>query len=168
MMEAVVGHRIDSHLVQTVNKMSTRSGGNPASKYALPSQPCPCPGDTDANMLSRYFKRLKLDYPTTDTTRGSRRFVKAMKQLHVRRRDALAFGGHLLTGTQDVIPSNTTFFKNFLDLLRKIFVYDPAQRISAKEALNHPWFKEMAVPTMEQRPPRFGWRENERSRSTLG
>ncbi|POR37304.1 Dual specificity protein kinase lkh1 [Tolypocladium paradoxum] len=107
MMEAVVGHRIDPHLVQTVNKMSTRSGGNPASKY---------------------FKRLKLDYPTTDTTRGSRRFVKAMKQLH------------------DVIPSNTTFFKNFLDLLRKIFVYDPAQRITAKEALNHPWFKEMAVP----------------------
>ncbi|GJN77187.1 dual specificity protein kinase kns1 [Purpureocillium lilacinum] len=107
MMEAVVGRRIDSHLVQAVNKMSTRSGGNPASKY---------------------FKRLKLDYPTPDTTRGSRRFVKAMKQLH------------------DIIPSNTPFLKNFLDLLGKIFVYDPAHRITAKEALNHPWFKEMAHP----------------------
>lgn len=32
---------------------------------------------------ARYFKRLKLDYPTADTTRGSRRFVKAMKQLSV-------------------------------------------------------------------------------------
>lgn len=32
MMEAVVGSRIDSHLVSAVNKMSTRSGGNPASK----------------------------------------------------------------------------------------------------------------------------------------
>lgn len=32
---------------------------------------------------TRYFKRLKLDYPTTDTTRGSRRFVKAMKHLQV-------------------------------------------------------------------------------------
>ncbi|KAF4511465.1 hypothetical protein G6O67_003261 [Ophiocordyceps sinensis] len=107
MMEAVVGRRIDPYLVQAINKMSTRSGGNPASKY---------------------FKRLKLCYPTPETTRGSRRFVKAMKHL------------------QDVIPSNTTFFKNFLDLLSKIFVYDPAQRITAKEALNHPWFKEMAVP----------------------
>ncbi|RDA94882.1 hypothetical protein CP533_4253, partial [Ophiocordyceps camponoti-saundersi (nom. inval.)] len=106
MMEAVCGRRIDSHLAQAVNKMSVRSGGNAASKY---------------------FKRLRLDYPTPDTTRGSRRFVKAMKQLH------------------DIIPSNTSFFKNFLDLLTKIFVYDPAQRISAKEALNHPWFKEMAV-----------------------
>ncbi|EGR48707.1 uncharacterized protein TRIREDRAFT_27025, partial [Trichoderma reesei QM6a] len=107
MMEAVVGSRIDSHLVSAVNKMSTRSGGNPASKY---------------------FKRLKLDYPTPETTRGSRRFVKAMKHL------------------SDIIPSNTTFFKNFLDLLRKIFVYDPAHRITAKQALNHPWFKEMAQP----------------------
>jgi len=107
MMEAVVGSRIDSHLVQAVNKMSNRSAGNAASKY---------------------FKRLKLDYPTPDTTRGSRRFVKAMKHL------------------TDIIPASNTFLKNFLDLLKKIFVYDPAQRITAKQALNHPWFKEMAQP----------------------
>lgn len=108
MMEAVVGSRIDTHLVQAVNKMSTRSGGNAASKY---------------------FKRLRLDYPTAETTRGSRRFVKAMKHL------------------TDAIPANNNpFLKNFLDLLKKIFVYDPAQRITAKQALNHPWFKEMAQP----------------------
>lgn len=63
MMEAVIGSKVDSYLVQSVNKMSTRSGGNPAAKY---------------------FKRLKLDYPTPATTRGSRRFVKAMKRLEVR------------------------------------------------------------------------------------
>ena len=34
MMEAVCGSRIDSHLIQTVNNMSKRSGGNQASKYA--------------------------------------------------------------------------------------------------------------------------------------
>ncbi|PHH70326.1 hypothetical protein CDD82_7206 [Ophiocordyceps australis] len=107
MMEAVVGKRIDGHLVQAVNKTPVRGGGgNPAAKY---------------------FKRLRLDYPAQETTRGSRRFVKAMRYL------------------QDIIPSNTTFFKNFLDLLSKIFVYDPSQRITAKEALDHPWFKEMAV-----------------------
>ena len=36
MMESVCDRRIDSHLVQQVNKMSSRSGsssGNPASKY---------------------------------------------------------------------------------------------------------------------------------------
>ncbi|KAF4981351.1 hypothetical protein FZEAL_2836 [Fusarium zealandicum] len=107
MMEAVVGSRIDTHLIQAVNKMSTRSGGNAASKY---------------------FKRLKLDYPTPETTRGSRRFVKAMKHLN------------------DIIPETNIFLKNFVDLLKKIFVYDPAQRITAKQALNHPWLKEMAQP----------------------
>jgi dual-specificity kinase len=32
-----------------------------------------------------------------------------------------------------------------LDLLRKIFVYDPKQRITAKQALKHPWFKESII-----------------------
>jgi hypothetical protein len=33
--------------------------------------------------LLRFFKRLKLDYPQQETTRASRRFVKAMKKLEV-------------------------------------------------------------------------------------
>lgn len=107
MMENVCDSRIDTHLVQSVNKMATRSGGNPASKY---------------------FKRLRLDYPTTDTTRASRRFVKNMKRL------------------SDIIPATTPFLKLFLDLLQKIFVYDPAKRITARQALEHPWFREAAVP----------------------
>ncbi|KAH6693637.1 kinase-like domain-containing protein [Plectosphaerella plurivora] len=107
MMEMVCGSRIDTHLIQGVNKMATRSGGNPAAKY---------------------FKRAKLDYPTAETTRASKRFVKAMKRL------------------EDIIPHNNSYFKNFLDLLRKIFVYDPQHRITAKQALAHPWFKEAAHP----------------------
>jgi len=107
MMENVCDGRIDSHLVQSVNKMATRSGGNPASKY---------------------FKRLKLDYPTPETTRASRRFVKNMKRL------------------QDIMPPSNQFLRLFLDLLQKIFVYDPAKRITAREALEHPWFREQAVP----------------------
>jgi dual-specificity kinase len=38
------------------------------------------------------------------------------------------------------------FHKQFLDLLRKIFIYDPAKRITAKQALQHPWFREMPIP----------------------
>lgn len=107
MMEAVCARRIDQHLIQQVNTMAKRSGGNQAAKF---------------------FKRLKLDYPQPETSRASRRFVKAMKRL-----DA-------------IIPENTKFAKNFLDLLRKIFVYDPSERIDAKTALQHPWFKEAATP----------------------
>ena len=46
---------------------------------------------------------------------------------------------------QEFIPSNTPFNKQLLDLLRKIFVYDPKQRITAKQALKHPWFKETMI-----------------------
>ncbi|RFU31000.1 hypothetical protein B7463_g5326, partial [Scytalidium lignicola] len=107
MMENVCGGRLDTHLIQQVNKMASRNAGNSAAKF---------------------FKRLKLDYPTPDTTRASRRFVKAMKRL------------------DEIIPDNNKFCRLFLDLLKKIFVYDPADRITAKHALQHPWFKEIAQP----------------------
>lgn len=32
-----------------------------------------------------------------------------------------------------------------LDLLKRIFVYDPKERITAKDALKHPWFRETLV-----------------------
>ncbi|KAH9994063.1 kinase-like domain-containing protein [Xylariaceae sp. FL0662B] len=107
MMENVCDSRIDTHLVQSVNKMATRSTGNAASKY---------------------FKRLRLDYPTAETTRASRRFVKNMKRLC------------------DIIPTSSPFLKCFLDLLQKIFVYDPAKRITARQALEHEWFREPPIP----------------------
>lgn len=106
MMEAVVNSRIDTQLVAQVNRL-TRGAGNPAAKY---------------------FKRLKLDYPSQETTRASRRFVKAMKRL------------------DEIIPANTHFLQQFLDLLGKIFVYDPNKRITARQALEHPWFKEVPHP----------------------
>ncbi|KAM0820418.1 putative Kinase-like domain-containing protein [Seiridium cardinale] len=109
MMENVCDSRIDTPLIQQVSKMSSRSssGGNQAAKY---------------------FKRFKLDYPTTDTTRASRRFVKNMKRL------------------SDIIPASSNFLKLFLDLLERIFVYDPSKRITARQALEHPWFREVAIP----------------------
>jgi len=72
----------------------------------------------------RYFKRQSLDYPQPDTPRSSKKFVKAMKHLY------------------DIIPAHNTFNRLFLDLLKRIFVYDPKKRITAKEALKHPWFRE--------------------------
>jgi dual-specificity kinase len=42
-----------------------------------------------------------------------------------------------------VSASNSPFNALFLDLLKKIFVYDPRKRITAKQALLHPWFREL-------------------------
>lgn len=51
-----------------------------------------------------------------------------------------------MTWNKEIIPETNIFAKNFLDLLRKIFIYDPAERITAKQALQHPWFKSAATP----------------------
>ena len=40
-----------------------------------------------------------------------------------------------------------------LDLLNKMLTYDPEKRISAKEALNHPWFKEHPIGCDPSRMP---------------
>ncbi|KZF23984.1 dual specificity tyrosine-phosphorylation-regulated kinase 3 [Xylona heveae TC161] len=107
MMEPVCGGRLDTKLVKQVMAGGRGSNGNQAAKYFVRGQ--------------------RLDYPNNETTRASRKYVKAMKQLH------------------EIIPQTTTFNKQFLDLLRKIFVYDPRQRITAKQALKHPWFRESIV-----------------------
>ncbi|EWC47067.1 hypothetical protein DRE_03436 [Drechslerella stenobrocha 248] len=73
---------------------------------------------------SRFFRNNKLDYPNNETSKTSRRYVKAMRRL------------------EEMIPQTCTFYRQFLDLLKKIFVYDPAKRISARDALKHPWFNE--------------------------
>lgn len=73
--------------------------------------------------------------------------MKAMKKLDVGPWTQVPLCACSTTNnTQDIIPGNTPFLKSFKDLLKKIFVYDPAHRISAKAALSHPWFKETAHP----------------------
>ncbi|KAI9880265.1 MAG: dual specificity protein kinase kns1 [Pleopsidium flavum] len=107
MMEAVCGGKLDARLVKQVQQGGRGSNANQAAKYFIRGQ--------------------KLDYPNHETSRASKRFVRAMKHL------------------PEIIPPNTVFNKQFLDLLRKIFVYDPRQRITAKQALKHPWFKESII-----------------------
>ncbi|KAK3954167.1 kinase-like domain-containing protein [Pseudoneurospora amorphoporcata] len=81
------------------------------------------------NPAAKFFKRSKLDYPAPDTTRASKRFVKGMKSL------------------DEIIPArNSRFLSLFLDLLKKIFTYDPNKRITAREALQHEWFREHLPP----------------------
>jgi dual-specificity kinase len=52
----------------------------------------------------------------------------------------------------------------FHDLLTKIFVYDPNRRITAKQALQHPWFRETAHPDDGTEASRIR-AERERSRA---
>jgi dual-specificity kinase len=96
-----------------------------------------------ANIVFRYFKvrEKKLDYPNHETPKASKKYVRAMKRLEVCHR-SLSASPPANSIFQDTITPHTEFNKQFLDLLRKIFVYNPAKRITAKQALKHPWFRE--------------------------
>ncbi|KAF2715605.1 kinase-like protein [Pleomassaria siparia CBS 279.74] len=107
MMEAVCGGKLDREIIRQVQRNERGSSRS-----------------NSASSAARYFKNSKLDYPNTETQKGSRKYVKQMKKL------------------PETIPPHTAFNRQFLDLLKKIFVYDPKRRITAKEALQHPWFKE--------------------------
>jgi dual-specificity kinase len=87
----------------------------------------------DRNHPSRFFKNGHLSYPLPDTPRQSRKFVRGMKKLEE----------IIPTGTGRAGALGPRFNELFLDLLRKIFVYDPKKRITAREALKHPWFDEL-------------------------
>lgn len=69
-----------------------------------------------------------------------------MKRLGVSTTDGPICGVKRTDTQQDIIPSHNTFLRLFLDLLEKIFVYDPSKRITARQALDHPWFRELAIP----------------------
>ncbi|KAI4160047.1 MAG: hypothetical protein LQ342_006083 [Letrouitia transgressa] len=124
MMESICNAKIEPKLVRQVQSSGRGSNANAAAKFGTQ----PRPRNNMLTTLSRYFNRtLKLDYPNQETPKNSKKYVKAMKQI------------------SDIIPQNTSFNKQFHDLLRKIFVYDPTKRITAKNALKHPWFRETIV-----------------------
>jgi len=41
---------------------------------------------------------------------------------------------------QEVIPPTDIINREFLDLVRKLLAFDPAQRLTVQEALEHPYF----------------------------
>ncbi|KAF4452553.1 hypothetical protein FALBO_16155, partial [Fusarium albosuccineum] len=45
-----------------------------------------------------------------------------------------------------IIAGDNPFLESFADLLKRIFVFDPDQRITAKDALQHPCLKETTQP----------------------
>ncbi|KAJ3520189.1 hypothetical protein NM688_g9198 [Phlebia brevispora] len=76
-----------------------------------------------ARSKPEYFKDGgKLAWPQAKATRQSRKEVRACRSL------------------QETIPPTDTINQRFLDLVRRLLTFDPAQRITVREALNHPYF----------------------------
>jgi len=84
----------------------------------------------------KLFKDYKLDYPNSETTKQSRKYVKAMKPLKVLLPPIIQSDTF-----QEMIRPDTEMNRELLDLLQKIFVYDPTRRITAGQALRHRYFR---------------------------
>ena len=65
---------------------------------------------------------------------------------------------------KDLFPS-TSFSGGFglselgFDLLCSLLTFDPSQRISASDALNHKWFQESPLPASPNNMPKFDFKE---------
>ncbi|TFK72959.1 CMGC/CLK protein kinase [Pluteus cervinus] len=74
-----------------------------------------------------FFKDAKLDWPKAKASKQSRKDVRETRSL------------------MEVIPPVDHINRQFLNLVQKLLTFDPAQRISVREALNHPYFS-MTIP----------------------
>ncbi|CAO3645340.1 unnamed protein product [Cunninghamella echinulata] len=72
--------------------------------------------------IQKYFRDGKLIYPDAKTPRQSRQYVRNLKTL------------------SQLIHPHTQYNIQFMDLIKKMLVYDPNNRITAREALRHPFF----------------------------
>ncbi|KAI0833252.1 CMGC/CLK protein kinase [Trametes gibbosa] len=76
-----------------------------------------------ARAKPEYFKEgSKLDWPKPKATRQSKKEVRACRSL------------------QEIIPATDAINRSFLDLVKRLLTFDPAQRITVREALNHQYF----------------------------
>ncbi|KAF9525652.1 CMGC/CLK protein kinase [Crepidotus variabilis] len=82
-----------------------------------------------ARSKPEFFREgYKLDWPKPKASRQSKKDVKATRAL------------------QDVISPTDNINRQFLDLVRKLLAFDPAHRLSVREALQHPYFS-LSIPT---------------------
>ena len=96
-----------------------------------------------ARSKPEFFKEgSKLDWPKTKiTSRQSRKEVRSTKSLLVcPLLDSAIMTMFLRLHLQELIPQTDGINKQFYDLVRRLLMFDPAQRITVKDALQHPYF----------------------------
>jgi dual-specificity kinase len=98
-----------------------------------------------ARSKPEFFKEgAKLDWPKPKASRQSKKDVRSTRALSVCT-SAYLFLVHSLRLPQDVIPPTDVINRQFLNLVQKLLTFDPAQRITVRDALNHPYFS-LSIP----------------------
>lgn len=108
-------------------------------------------GTTEPEQVDRIFKVMGV--PTDEIWKGWR-LLKHAKLLQMGKKGSK-------NKLRDKFPKvaieeNDMYLSDLgLDLLQKMLTYDPDKRISAKDALNHPWFKEFPYACAPNRMPKL-------------
>ncbi|KAJ3052401.1 dual specificity protein kinase kns1 [Rhizophlyctis rosea] len=84
----------------------------------IPAEMCRNP----TSGAERFFKAGRVDFPNSKTKPQSKKFVKQTKSL------------------KDLIRPNNDELNDFYDLIGKMLTYSPRDRITARDALRHPFF----------------------------
>lgn len=152
MIEKIVGAPIDKEMVRVSKKKQNECGLQYfTNDYSEELADIEILEDDGAqNSMSDYAEDglLRLKFPTASTPE---QFVKSVAQL--KRIDLflserigldmnfdLSLSANYQNNQHLINFGNFTFWWFFIDLLRKLFVIDPNERITATEALEHPWF----------------------------
>ena len=92
-----------------------------------------------------FFKEgPRLDWPKPKASRQSKKDVRACRPLAVSIRPSVSLSAFPYL-RQEIIGPTDIINKHFLDLVRKLLIFDPTQRITVREALNHPYFQ-LSIP----------------------
>lgn len=168
MIEKVCGYRIDKELVRKSKQKENECGLEYFTEEYVSNSPVDHAFDSDVDEVrssddddedgddddviiddeSTILHLLTLKFPTRKTPS---KFIKSVSQLSridvfISNRVGLDinFDYSLLFNYQRnkhlINFGNFTFWWFFIDLLRKLFVIDPNERMTAIDAMNHPWF----------------------------
>jgi dual-specificity kinase len=163
MIEKVCGYKIDKKLVMMSKQKENECGLEYFTEQYVSNSPVDHSFESDVDEdrssdeedddviiddESTILHLLTLKFPTRKTPS---KFIKSVSQLSridifVSNRVGLEinFDYSLLFNYQKnkhlINFGNFTFWWFFIDLLRKLFVIDPEERLIAVDALNHPWF----------------------------
>ncbi|KAA8902387.1 hypothetical protein DIURU_002841 [Diutina rugosa] len=160
MIEKVCGYPIDKSMVQSSKEKGNECGLEYFTKAYIPDahrmtdgeEEDDYSGDCDDDVIfddvATSHRSLRLMFPTSSTPE---KFVKSVAELDridvfISKRIGLDinFDYSLSLNYQKnkhlMNFGNFTFWWFFIDLLKKLFIINPEERLTALEALNHPWF----------------------------
>ncbi|GMM30460.1 serine/threonine protein kinase [Martiniozyma asiatica (nom. inval.)] len=139
MMEHVVNEPVDIKLIrQCLNLYGNKKKLNPNSRF-------------DATIVNAFDRsNLVLNYPKSTTSTKHIRDVKQVKSLENIIGDKTNFNFTFnvsceesmnINGIDNLQSDDYKFWWNFVDLLKGMMKWNPQKRLTAREALDHDWFR---------------------------